>query len=267
MLKEKPLISLKQAEKLIYTMAKYSDHTHSKLRNLKDIDIQKFFDLNGKPWKSLVGNTRSPANLIPLIENILGYEYRLEASNNTSLTIYQQGHKTTSLIEAGNVSIFDYHTKFIKALEERKISVQKGSYTELLSCVTHGVAAIESYITIKATIWNKSRRQPTFETEGISNLDIKLNDWLFRMTGFEMNKSGAIWNDFMEFKNINNKIIKHNSTGSHAASYNEMVRLINRFRIGIAEFLFNLHQKFDDLVPSKIIRGIYLPDVFYVKEQ
>ena len=41
-----------------------------------------------------------------------------------------------------------------------------------------------------------------------------------------------------------------------------MVNILNKFRRGIAEFLFILHQKFNDPVPSKIIRGIYLPDIF-----
>lgn len=163
------------------------------------------------------------------------------------------------------MSILDYHTKFAKSLSERKEAIKKGSYTEILSCVTHGVAAIESYVTGKANDWNNRGRQPQFATEQISNLDEKFNDWLFTMANFKASQTGAVWNYFTDFRNLNNTVFKHNPKGSHAATYDDMVNILNKFRRGIAELLFILHQKFNDPVPSKIIRGMYLPDIFQVK--
>lgn len=264
MLKEKPMISLKQAEKLVLSMTKHADHGHQRLRDLSNFQIEQWFKHNNIQWKTLISSTSS-GKPIPFVENLIGYEWSLEASDNTSITVYQFGHETAKLIGSGQISILDYHTKFVQALEARSAAIKKGNYQDLLSCATHGVASIESYITSKANIWNKSGKQPIFSIERTVNLDEKLNEWLFAMTGYKMNQSGATWNHFMDFRTLNNNIFKHNTTGSHAASYNDMVKLINKFRTGIAEILFRLHEFFKEPIPSKIIRGIYLPDVFYTK--
>lgn len=265
MLKQQPTISTKQAENLIYDMAKYSDHNHSKLRNLSNANIKRWFEQNCGSWRTLVANTRIPNSSIPLIENLLGYDWTLEASDTTSVTVLQYGHETAKLVGSGHISILDYHTKFVYALEARAIAIKRGSYPDLLSCVTHGVASVEAYITNKASLWNKSNNQSPFPIKEKSNLDEKLNNWLFTMVGYKMKQAGAVWNHFTDFRNLNNDQFKHNSVGSHGASYNEMVKLINKFRTGISELLFRLHQRFKEPVPSKIIRGIYLPDVFNTK--
>lgn len=265
MLKQQPMISEKQAEKLIYTMAKYSDHPHQIIRNFLNVDIKRWFEQNHQPWKRLIADTRSSNNPIPFVENLFDYEWKLSVPDNSSTTVYQYGHKTVSLTGSGQLSILDYHTKFKQALEARTNTIKKGSYSDLLSCITHSVASVESYITSKTNIWNKTNNQQLFPIESIVDLDKKLNDWLYSMVGYKLNQEGKIWNHFTDFRNLNNTIFKHNTIGSHAATYSDMAKLINKFKTGIAELLFKLHLLFKESVPSKIIRGIYLPDVFNVK--
>lgn len=255
------MISAKQAEKMIYSMVKYSDHVLHYLRSLSDDEIKKWFEHNGYSWSILVAESRILDKAIPFVENLFGYELILETSNETSFTVFHYGHETVKLSGSGHISIFDFHTKFIEALKFRSKTIKSKSATDLFSFVTYGVASVESYITSKAYIWNKSGKQPLFKIDNSSNLDEKLNNWLYIMTKNRMSQAGAVWNYFMDFKNLNNVIVKHNSTGSNVISYDEMVKLINKFKKGFAELLFRLHQYFGERVPSKIIRAMYLPDV------
>lgn len=101
MIKEKPLISAQQAKNLIYTMVQYGDHRHQELRKLDKFKIQEVFKFSGYPWKQLVENVRSPKNPIPGVENLAGYEWSLNASKNTTLTVYHNNHPVKTLTESG----------------------------------------------------------------------------------------------------------------------------------------------------------------------
>lgn len=262
-IKEKPLISEKQSEGLIYDMVRYSDHNHHNLRNLSKGNIIKFFEHNKEPWKRLVSNVRSPRNLIPFVENLAGYEWEfIDSNENSTVSVHQHGHETAKLTGSGQISLLDYHTKFKAALDSRATTIKNGSYSDLLHFVADGVASIESFISGKANIWNKNGNKPKFDIDQASNLDEKLDDWLYRMTGKKLDKSNTTWNYFMDFRNLNNRGYKHNAAGSHAVSYAEIVVTLNKFRKGIAKMLFLLNQYFNDLIPSKIIRAVYLPDCF-----
>lgn len=261
MLKEQLFIFRKQAENLIYDMTRYADNRFN-AKNLTNEEIKQWFEKNRYEWRRLIENART-LKTIPLVENLIDYEFSLQASKNTSVTIYQSGHETAKLVGPGQLNVFNYHSRFIKALEERGNAVKKNSYADLLSCITHAIASVELYINSKINLWNQNNKQSPLSLESHVKLDEKLNGQLFTMCGYRMNQLNTVWNHFIDLKNLNNEIFKHNATGSDAASYNKMAQIINKFRTGIAMLLFKLHQLFKEPVPSKIIRGVYLPDVYY----
>ncbi len=258
-MREKPMISAKQAECLIYDMTKFSDHSRKELRNISNDEIKYFFESNGEKWKFLIEKTRY-LKAIPFVENILGYEWH-SPYPNVEISMQEKGVITKKLSEPGQFNILPYHSSYKKALEEREQSIKMNDGAALLSCITHGIIAIENYITRKALIYNKRSDVPIFD-EKESRLDTKLNDWFHRMVGYKMNQSPAsIWIDFCFLKKINNDF-KHEGLDTQAFSYSEMIKTINKFRTGIAKILFILNQKFKDPIPSRVVRGIYLPDVF-----
>lgn len=172
------------------------------------------------------------------------------------------GYEGAKLIGSGQISGADYHSKYTKSLKSRKNAISNGCYSELLNCITNAVASIESYVSSKANVWNKQHECVEFPVGMTISLETKLNDWLIIMTGHKLNEFDLIWNHFTDYKNLNNSIFKHNPAGSHAASFDEMANIINKFRTGIAEILFQLHRLFNERIPSNIVRGKYLPDVY-----
>jgi hypothetical protein len=262
-LKQPLLISLNQAKNLIYDLARCSDHPYLiHLRHLSNTAIEYWFKQNGVSWKKLVEEVRFLSKNVPFVENLIGYEIALEgAVDNVKCAIYHYGYQVAELSGAGKLNVFDYHAKYLKAFEARETTVKRSDYSDLLNCVTHGIASVESYVTAKANLCNQRAGRLLFSVDEVSNLDDKLNNWLFDMTGYRMNQSGVIWNHFTDLKDLNNKKFKHTSQGAQANSYDVMAKIINKFRTGIARMLFELHKLFKEPVPSKIIRGIYLPEV------
>ncbi|MHB1949359.1 MAG: hypothetical protein ACYCQI_14745 [Gammaproteobacteria bacterium] len=264
MLKEKLFISPKEAEKLIFDMVRYSNNTYSyKMKNVTDINIKKWFAANKVQWRDLVAKARKPGIILPFVENIVGADFTVicSAEGGVTTTVMHHGHESAKLVGSGQISMAGYHSKYTMALEARRDAINKGSYSELLNCATHGIASIEAYISSKANIWNKQHNRIVFPVDAVSNLDTKL-DWLIVMTGQALEKQGAIWNHFSDYRNLNNGNFKHNATGAQAASFNDMVKVLNKFRTGIAEILFKLHMLCKEPVPSNIVRGMYLPEVF-----
>ncbi|MFN7097572.1 MAG: hypothetical protein ACK4PR_08445 [Gammaproteobacteria bacterium] len=263
MFKQKLMISDKQAEKLIYYMVRYSNHSYSKVRNYPDHIIKEWFKLNKYEWRSLLRSTRM-GRLITMVENFAHYDWFLRASDGVSVTVtaIHEGHEIAKLKGAGQINLLDYHTKFMQALTTRETAVKKGNIIEVLNSISNGSAAIESYINSKADMWNRKHKKIIFQINVTSNLDEKLTNWLILMTGNKINQSDAVWSHFTDLKTLNNKGFKHSETGARAFTFNDMVKILNKFRTGIATLLFKLHMFFSEPVPSRIIRAMYLPDVF-----
>lgn len=93
-----------------------------------------------------------------------------------------------------------------------------------------------------------------------SRLDEKLDHWVKKMTGIQLNQS-PFWNHFKDYQTLNNKGLKHTVDPAYAIDFLEMATLLNKFQLGIARILFELHIAFKKLVPVSIIRGMYFPDV------
>lgn len=263
MLREEMQISKKEAENLIFDMTRYSDNTA--MQNVTNDEIKQWFERNNISWNNLVQIARNPERRLPLVENLIGSDFIVTGEGSVTITVMHDGYGASKLSSSGLVSIRDYHSKYDKALDSRKNAIMRNDYNELLNCVTNAVASIESYINCKATLWNKRHSSIIFDVDNTSTLDVKLNDWLFTMTGKCLKNINPLWNHFTDYKNLNNSIFKHNTVGSRANSFYEMAKLLNKFKTGIATAHFELHRLFNERIPSSIIRGKYLPKVFVEK--
>lgn len=74
------------------------------------------------------------------------------------------------------------------------------------------------------------------------------------------------WNHHKQLRGIRDDFQAHPKMHLYGISYPEICRRINLFRTGIAGLLFDLHLVFNDLVPSPITHGYFLPDIHYVIE-
>jgi hypothetical protein len=58
----------------------------------------------------------------------------------------------------------------------------------------------------------------------------------------------------------------HPKSSGYSISFAKLAEQINFFRTGIARLLVKLHLLFEDVIPAKIIRAAYAPDVEFVQD-
>lgn len=260
MLKETQKISPKKAQALILDIARHS-RNECQLQGKSDNDVQQFFTSHGYNWNILVESMRIPGNPLPLAENLIGSSYIVVGcGKHDTSTIMHHGKPIVALKGSGEIAMFDYHPKYDQAIACRKRAIKYGQYTELLNCVSNGIASIESYINTQAAYWNNNHPNDTLDVHNQDKLDTKLNDWLEKMTGNRL-KNSSSWNHFDDYRTLNNKKLKHATEPAYAVSFAEMAITLNKFRCAIARTLFELHIAFKQMVPPSIIRGMYFPDV------
>ncbi len=258
-LKETQKISSKKAEALILDIARHSTNG-SRLHGKSDDDVKQFFASQGYDWKTLRESIRTPGVPVPFVENLLGSSaFVFGGGKHDTLTIMHHGKPVASFHGSGQIAMFDYHAKYDQAITCRKRVIKDAQYTELLSCASHGIAAVESYINTQAFYWNNNHPNDTLDLQE-DRLDIKLNDWLKKMTGKRLNHLSC-WNHFKDYQAVNNEGLKHTMHPAHAVNFSEMATTLNKFRYGIAKILFELHIAFKQMVPVSIIRGMYFADI------
>ncbi len=115
--------------------------------------------------------------------------------------------------------------------------------------------------------WNDTHpSQPLIDskTEKVS-LDDKIDKWIPIMAGGRrVDKGDARWADFKVLRGIRDEAAVHIKGPVKGVSFVEMARLMNMTRTGIAGLLMHLHELFGEPVPSKIVRGVFAPDIEFV---
>jgi hypothetical protein len=257
MLQEKQKISRANSIRLILDISKHSENeTHGKSNE----EIQQFFESRGYSWERLIELMRTPKQPLPFVENLLrSVSFAVGFGKHDTATIFHHEKPVGTLRGSGQIAMYDYLAKYEQAVICRNRTIKNGQYTELLSCVSHGVASVESYINMQAVCWNNTQSNYIFDMQK-TDLGTKLNDWLEKMTGHQL-KNSSSWNHFYDYKTINNKKLKHTIEPAHAATFSEIASVLNKFRRGIARTLFELHLAFKQTVPASIIRGMYFPEV------
>jgi hypothetical protein len=83
--------------------------------------------------------------------------------------------------------------------------------------------------------------------------------------GRKLDKSFKNWSDFKRLRGLRDNVTVHAKQSSFTRTVYEIADGISIFRTGIAGSLIQLHELFDEKIPSLIVRGFFAPDIEVVE--
>lgn len=228
------------------TMAKRSNHYVEYYYNIHlqtDDDVKRFFSGGTGTFDQLVEFCRNYKQPVPVVENVLG---------------------SLMLVSGTAIITSAYRNLYETASENLDRAVKKVSYADLQSAVTAGISSVEAYINYRVEKWNA--QNPNEQLIDLKNqkvsFDDKINKWIPKMTGGKrLNKSLKNWPHYKLLRGIRDNVTVHAKESSYTRSVYEIAEAINMFKTGIAGLLIQLHDLFDEKIPSNIIRDYFAPDV------
>lgn len=267
MLKFKTRISRRAAHEMILLFAKHGNHDHN--RDFRsDADVKRAFTRNGVDYDTLVMECRDFQKTVPFFENLVG-STASSVGGSLARVDNETGATDMDTQGPGTIVLYAYWAKFEAAMDALDRAVAKNSYTDFQSAIVEGIASIEAYIQYKAESWNKHHpQQPLLDSsENKVRFDDKVTQWIPIMTaGKRLDRSTVEWNHFVMLREIRDDVAIHPKSASYSTSYAKLAEKINLFRTGITRLLMNLHLLFGDVIPARIIRAAYAPDVEFVPD-
>lgn len=264
-LKYKSKISFSQARDKITAYGIWGEHAILP-RPKNRSEVANLLRAHGLDPDKITEECRECTRPVPLFE-----QHRL---NSWTVTTYKGGTAKVAnrandepiaiFKEPGVVSLSTYLAKFESACTIRDRSVKESSYQDFLLSVVNGIASIEAYLNEAAEYWNRNNPKDQLLDSKNSkvSLDDKFNIWLPRMTGgASLVKNDQRWSDFVILRRVRDNVAVHPKESSQCISYEELLKLINSFRLGIGGMLGQMHLAFREFVPSIVINAFYMPDV------
>lgn len=228
--------------------------------------VKEFFRQHGYNFEVVVEEVRNRLAWVPIIDVRTPSSFTLGGAPGSIAGIKRGGDEFLVKFEGemGNVVLSEYIDIFEHAVEELDRSLERSSNRDFLTAVSDGIASIEAYINYQAN--RIGGQQYRDSKQQLISFDDKLDKWIPQITGGKLDKGGVNWNHHKQLRGIRDDFQAHPKTHLYGISYPEICRRINLFRTGIAGLLFDLHLVFNDLVPSPITHGYFLPDIHYVIE-
>lgn len=268
MLKFKTRISRRAAHEMILLFAKHGNHYHS--RSFKtDADVKRAFAQNGIDYEKLVMECRDFQKTVPFFENLVGSTMSSAGGSSLARVDNMSGVTDLDTQGPGTIVLYAYWARFETAIDALDRAVSKSSYSELQSAVVEGIASIEGYIQYKVEHWNKHHPQQALldSAENKVRFDDKITKWVPIMTfGKQLERNTAEWQHFVMLRKIRDDVALHPKSSGYSISYPKLAEQINLFKTGIAWLLVKLHLLFGDIIPARIIRAAYAPDVEFVPD-
>lgn len=270
----RPLISHREAEKMIWTFIYHGNHSrHYEMKGAPKSAIEKWFADNNEPVPRLLSHCRSFVASVPFVENFIGSTCTLVlGGEGKAKALMTKGGKNESGIEiegSGTIGV-DYQSKFESACSARDRAIEGASTEELHTAIFKGIASIESYIAHRVDIWNRSLAAHTQLTDNKGakvSFEVKIKVWIPTMaSGAKLNLSGAMWADFLFLQAIRDNDAVHSKRFSQGVSFSDLASALNRLKTGIADLLLQLHVIFGEPVPRVVIRAKFFPDVYVPKK-
>lgn len=269
----RPLISPKEAEKMIWAFIYHGNHSrHEVMRGQPKHRIEKWFSDNEEPVPKLVTRCRSFFDTsVPFVENFISSTFTLvaDAEGNAKASIRRGNGPVIEFDAPGTIGL-DYESKFESACKARDNAIHGASLEEFHTAIIKGIASIESFIGLKAEDWNHSLAAYTKinDSKGAKvTFEDKVKLWIPIMTGgTKLDCGGAMWADFLFLQAIRDHDAIHAKSFAQGVSFSTLASAINKFKTGIADFLLQLHLLFSEAVPRTIIRARFFPEI-YVKKR
>lgn len=270
-IKYKDKISLKQAINKIVAYGMFGIIPPLKT----PLEVAKYLKEKGVDPNQLAEKCRNYKEKIPFFENLCSTTFQVVTLTKHPNTINKKGGGSVALIDKftgetklevkgnGQLSFSPYQSKFEKARKYLMLSVDNGDFEDFLTAITAGISSIESYLNYRAKIWNRKNPDDQLidDKQHKISLNNKIDIWIPKMIGSKIKKDNKIWFQFQELRNIRDQLDQHNHDDPIGCTYEDLCEQINKFRLGISQFLANLHVLFREKVPACIINAIYMPDV------
>lgn len=267
----RPLISAREAKKMIWTFIHHGNHSHrDAMKGAPNHAIEKWFAKNNEPLTKLISQCRRYfESSVPFVENFIGSTWIVSAAGGTDVKASLiKGGKNEPEIEItspGTIGV-DYASKFESACRARDKAIEGASLDELHTAIIKGIASIESYVAHRAEIWNRSIAAHTplsDNKESRVSFEEKIKGWVPTMTGgAKLDIGGQMWADFLFLQGIRDNDAIHAKKFAQGVSFSALASALNKFKTGIADFMLQLHVIFGEPVPQVVIRAKFFPDVY-----
>ncbi len=265
----RPLISAREADKMIWTFIYHGNHSHrEKMKGVSKHPIEKWFTSNKEPIPKLVTKCRAYFDYsVPFVENFIGgtHFYSIEGGGNIALLKNGNNAPEIELEGSGTIGV-DYESKFESACRARDEAISRASSEDLHTAIIKGIASIESYVLHRVDIWNQSAIS---DTQLIDNkrtkitFEEKIKSWIPSISnGKKLNLGGVMWSDFLFLQSIRDNDAVHAKKYAQGITYVDLAIVLNKFKTGLADFLLQLHIIFDEPIPRAIIRARFFPEVY-----
>lgn len=262
------ILNDKQSRNLILYIAKYGNQYHYSFHT--DGDVERFFNKNNYPFNSVINTCKAFTSPVPLLENFIPASAVIMTDQSIKTSIMNSDYGEMASIEgSGFTIIYGYQDQYEKAYSMIDKIIKNSDYQSIMEAITLGVTSVNTYLTFKSIEWNE--KHPTDQLVDTKSSPVsfenKVKLWIPKMThGKKFDTGGINWEKYLKLENFRNDKEIHIKTISLGITLEEVATLINDFKLGIAGNLVNLHILFGDKIPSKIIRGYFMPNV-EVQEQ
>lgn len=266
-LKRKLSISENRAKKLVLKMAKYGNHgITDKLECENDIEV--YLHKENQSISSLVSICRNWRMPVLFFENI--FEGNLYPNQNASIerVFNPTGETDLKLTGYGLHTNTYYLTQFISATKGLEEAINKVSIINIVENIIGFITSIESYLVYRTEIYNKlnPENQLLDSSEKKVSFETKISEWIPLMTnGDKLDRSTKNWNNYLKLRKFRDDNYIHIKKGGVSFSIEALRKSINLLPSGISDLLIDLHNLFNEKVPSQIIRFSIIPDLEYEK--
>lgn len=256
---------------MMLMMTKYGNHGYRQ-RFVSDADVKRFFASQGINWDDLVQVCRKPNELVPIVENLVGSTWVVPGGRAAIVTgaTTDKEKEIASVEGPGTLTTSTYLQLFENAENNLRRCIESVSFGDFQSCVSNGIASIETYITHRAWIYNSQQASDVLvdNKENKVPFDTKIDEWIPKMSGGKrLDKSALNWNNFKRLLAVRDNLAIHVKTPAFGINDEALCELLNVFRSGIAGLLIDLHLLFTERIPCGIIRYAYLPDIRLIETE
>ncbi len=268
-LRFKSKISLEQAKSKITVYGVFGEHSYSP-RPTNGAEVCGLLRSMGANPDRMAEDCRNYKKAVPVFENLVrgGWDVHVYEGGKVGVVDNLTNETIVELEKSGKIDPSTYLAKFDAACAARDRAVENSSFQDCQNAITQGVASIEAFLNEEARRWNRKNLEDLLldsKKDKIS-LDDKIDSWVPIITGgSKIVKNDQQWNDFVKLRRVRDNYAIHPKQDAQAITYEELGKLIDAFRFGIAGLLGRLHLVFGRPVSASLINAFYMPEVVMVE--
>lgn len=160
-LKSSTWLSSREAKELFFWFIRWGQHEFHHLRQLSDIDVEEALKDLAYPTDCTIHNLQNhPHYIIPYFENTVSSKSaEINSTSGVTVTVNYsiEGVHLPAIETKGVAQIrLDHKSKFYTACQYRDLAIRESNIDHIYSMLVSGIASIESYMNIRAFIYEKN---------------------------------------------------------------------------------------------------------------